>query len=223
MHLLPLAWDAGHVAHVRGLLDRFRPGQPGPELTGFEWHYWDRRLNSETRPVKLSTSPADAPDWVFSDDATRVIAVAPAKDFSLGNRPVDQLLKVWDTVTGKELLSHVLQRSAGRTHVGRGRFSADGSRLAVSWAVERALTRPNPDGTLTPYRQVRVLEVPSGKTLVEYAEPSGDADRWNLSPDGRRFAVVAKRTQGRVLVPGHQGVGRRDMEDVVFQERRRGR
>jgi eukaryotic-like serine/threonine-protein kinase len=193
MQSAPLAWEAGHIAHLRGLLDRHRTGAGDRNSIGFEWHYWDRKLNSEIRLVKLPSTPSEAPEWVFSEDATKVVSVVPAKAINIGGRPIDQFLKVWDAVTGKELMSHVLQQSAGRARLGRARFSADGSRLAVSWSADRGPTRPNPDGTLTPYRQVRVLEVPSGKTLVEYAEPSGDVDRWNLSADGRRFAVVAQR------------------------------
>jgi eukaryotic-like serine/threonine-protein kinase len=193
MQLMPIAWEAGNLKHVRALLDRYRAGQPGSDLAGFEWHYWDRQLNPELRSFRIPAASATASELVLSDDATRVIAILPAVPSEARNAPVDQFLKVWDAVTGKEIAAHPLVKAPGRPRLSHARFSRDGTKVAISWAGELRPAKPNPDGTFTPYRQVRVVDLTTGKTLVSYAPPNTDAECWNLSPDGRRFAVIVRR------------------------------
>jgi eukaryotic-like serine/threonine-protein kinase len=193
MQLMPLAWEAGNLNHVRGLLDRYRPGHPGSDLVGFEWHYWNRQLNPELGSFRIPAASATATELVLSDDATRVLAILPAVPSEARSAPVDQLLKVWDATTGKEIASHPLVKAPGRPRLSHARFSRDGTKVALSWAGEQRPAKQNSDGTFTPYRQVRVVDLTSGKTLVSYAPPNTDAECWNLSLDGRRFAVVAKR------------------------------
>jgi dipeptidyl aminopeptidase/acylaminoacyl peptidase len=190
---MPLAWEAGNLNHVRGLLDRYRPGLPGSDLVGFEWHYWNRQLNPELRSFRIPAASATATELVLSDDATRVLAILSAVPSEARSTPVDQLLKVWDAATGKEIASHALMKAPGRARLSRARFSRDGTKVAAAWAVEQRPAQANPDGTFTPYRQVRVVDLTTGKTLVRYAPPDTDAECWNLSPDGRRFAVIVKR------------------------------
>ena len=191
MQMVPTAWDAGNVPQARQLLAR----QPD-DLRGFEWRYWDRVVNAERQVLKLPVARTTNRRWVMTPDGSKVVAAVPAdaRTKAGGGPPSDQLLKGWAADTGKELFSLALQQASGPANVSRVRFSHDGTRAAVSWSTARTGV-PEVDEEFSPQRRVRVLDVSSGKALVDHQPPGEDVSQWTLSADGRRFAAVV-RTAG---------------------------
>ncbi len=53
MNLLQAAYTAGNLSEVGRLLDAQRPKSGEPDLRGFEWHYWNRKLNGHIRELRI--------------------------------------------------------------------------------------------------------------------------------------------------------------------------
>ena len=109
MLLATLDWEDASIGRLRGLLERHRGGTH----KGFEWHYWDRLLNSDL--LTLNGHTRDIRSVVYSPQGTR-----------LASASFDNTVKVWDAVTGQETLT-----IDGHTSpVWSVCFSRDGQRLA---------------------------------------------------------------------------------------------
>jgi serine/threonine protein kinase len=52
MNLLQAAYTAGNMSEVGRLLEAQRPKPGETDVRGFEWHYWNRKLNGHTREVR---------------------------------------------------------------------------------------------------------------------------------------------------------------------------
>ena len=69
MGLVQAAWEGGRVGEVLKLLDQEKADNP--DLCGFEWNYWKRQCNQETRTHHLRVP------WTsfgaFSADGTRIV------------------------------------------------------------------------------------------------------------------------------------------------------
>jgi WD40 repeat protein len=109
MLLATLDWDDASIGRLRGLLDRHRGGLHN----GFEWHYWDRLLNSEL--LTLHGHTRDIRSIAYSPEGTR-----------LASAGFDNTVKIWDPATGRETLT--IGGHAGP--VWSVCFSPDGLRLA---------------------------------------------------------------------------------------------
>jgi WD40 repeat protein len=170
LSLVAHAWEADDVARVRDLLGRQRPGPGQSDLRGFEWRYWNRLSHAELATVELGSQNHPS-HMTFSPDGTRFAAVIrtplPDKPFSFRWE-----VRVWDTATGKKLLT--LEGAHGG---GKLTFGPDGKRLAELH-----------DGG------VKVWEAGTGKTLLVFRPPS-PLTGVVLSPDGRRVAGAGKRNQ----------------------------
>jgi WD40 repeat protein len=92
MNLASRAWEDNIVARARELLEEVPKSAAGRDLRGFEWYYLARVCHSEVRTLDGHTWPVLC--VAFSPDGRR-----------LASRSVDRTVKIWDSLTGKELLS----------------------------------------------------------------------------------------------------------------------
>ena len=202
--MIPTAWEAGNVDQVRQLLDRH-----ADEYHGFEWRYWDRQINGERRNLVIRSHEANTflpTDFALNESGTRValrtlrrghvgfVPGVPPKDLAPGTRrpPAnDSLLKVFDTSSGAELLSHLLPPSGAGSHL---LLSRDGSRVALALGGKGNVFMPI-DGSIS---QVRVVDVATGRVLVDHREEKDVILGFAFSPDGRRFLATVAEVRPRM-------------------------
>jgi eukaryotic-like serine/threonine-protein kinase len=219
MALAQRAWEAGDVARVAELLARQRPGPGEPDLRGFEWHYWNRRLRGERYTLGLegggdgiSQAAVMHPDGRWLADVTEPEAGPP-------------VVRTWDLTTGRRA-RELRWPGQGPPVVGSLAVSADGKRLAraarpglllaaadapaqgrlVVWDVtsgKELLSLPgagfavalDADGarvaSTVPGPGGAAVKVWDVETGRELASWPGLASHLALSPDGRRLAGVA--------------------------------
>ena len=107
MNLVSVAWDHDQPERASALLERHRPKPGARDLRGFEWHYWQRRLHTETRTVQLEG---------FGDRFLEQLEFSQPQLSASGRRCAHAALKpggavdlkVWDTLTGKVILSQIV-------------------------------------------------------------------------------------------------------------------
>jgi len=81
-------WEVANIGRIRSLLERYKGHD---DLTGFEWGFWNRRINSELLTLKGHSGIVT--DVVLSEDG-RLIVSGAAK-----------AARVWNTETGAELFT----------------------------------------------------------------------------------------------------------------------
>lgn len=141
------------VSGVEALLDRC----PSDQL-GWEWHYLQRLCHRDL--LRLSGPRGDCYAMAYHPTG-RYLATSAG----------DQTVRIWDTVTGKQI--HAL--SGHSAAICSLAFSPDGNQLAsASW-----------DQT------VRLWEVRSGKHLGTFRGHRGKVWSVGVSPDGRRLASAS--------------------------------
>jgi WD40 repeat protein len=123
------------------------------DVRHWEWHYLERLCHSELLTLRGHAGPVNG--VVFSPDGKRL---ASAGD--------DGAVKVWDAVTGQELLT-----LRGRHGVA---FSPDGRRLALADATA-----------------VRVCDATTGEEVLTLRGHTGRVFTVEYSPDGKRLASVS--------------------------------
>jgi WD40 repeat protein/serine/threonine protein kinase len=157
MNLAQTHWENANVSRVEELLDLYQRVEPGQEdLRGWEWYYQERLCQAYLRNLRGHNAPIVG--VAFSPDRTRLTTGSD-----------DQMVKVWDVATGRELST--FQGSSNRAR--RMAVSPDGTRVAIS-----------EDNT------VKLWDVASGKELRTFR---GDNRAWQVfslafSPDGTRLA-----------------------------------
>lgn len=226
MTLAQQAWERGHAARVRTLLDRDAP-RPGQEdLRGFEWRYFHGLSNRERA------------SWLTGKHAVSAVAYSPKGDV-LATGSYDRSVRLWDPQTGKEL------RLLGNH---RGPVTAlawlpDGASIITGgldqavkvWNVadsKELATLPQPD----PVRCLAVsadhIAVGLESGLVRLLDPRTrqEVDRFSgvgpvggvaLAPDGKALAAgIGKQVRvwplandtDPVYLDGHQG----DIRSLAF-------
>jgi WD40 repeat protein/tRNA A-37 threonylcarbamoyl transferase component Bud32 len=174
MNLAQHAWESGSIGRVEELLEQHRPKPGETDLRGFEWRYLYRLCHAELLTLEglSSTSPADR-KVAFSPDGKR-LAVASN----------DNTVKVWDTQTGRELLS--LRGPTGA--VDSVAFGPDGKRLASGGPMKDYVTG-----------EVKVWDAQTGQELLALK-----SDHWLVaySPDGTRLATGSSGHAERKGSPG---------------------
>ena len=108
------AWESGHVANTRALLEKYRPAGPNaPDLRGFEWYYLSRLI----RPYEANLMTTQGP-------LTGGTAIPKSDQWALCNR---QSVLFWDPATG----SLASWRPPVSDRLGRVAISPEGDTLAV--------------------------------------------------------------------------------------------
>ncbi|HUY35213.1 MAG TPA: protein kinase [Pirellulales bacterium] len=160
MGLAKRYWEEDNVGRARELLEDVPKEAAGRELRGFEWYYLHRLCHSEALTLKQVNS-GNYKNWAWSPDGRRVAT------------GYDNAVKIWDSVTGKELFSLIHSRNGNvfKRSVRSVEFSPDGRRLA-SWASDET---------------VKIWDSATGKELLSL---KGAGEVWSMafSPDGKRLA-----------------------------------
>jgi WD40 repeat protein/serine/threonine protein kinase len=150
IQLAQRAWQENNVVRARELLAELPTEAAGRKLRGFEWHYLDRLCHSEALTLKGHRG------WVrsvaFNPDGQRVASAS-----------ADGTIKIWESATGKELLS------MDDGVVFSVAFSPDGQRLASGSGSD-----------------TKIWDSATGKVLLDLGE--GTATCVTFSPDGKRLA-----------------------------------
>ncbi len=159
MKLASLDWESGQTLLMLLRLGQFEPKPGGEDLRGFEWYYLQQQSQLDFRSFEGHKNSVYR--VAFSPDGRRLASASQ-----------DQTVKVWDTATGKEILT-----LRGHTDGVHGvAFSPDGRRLASG----------GDDGT------VRVWDAATGRETLTLRADTGGPMKGVLSvafsPDGRRLA-----------------------------------
>ena len=176
MNLAQQEWDNNNVGHLQELLEETRNS---PDRN-FEWDYWNRLCHPE---LLTFTGHKDFVISVaFSPDGRRVLTGC-----------VDGTVKVWDAVTGKELLT----LNDGITSAA---FSPDGKSILTS---DR-------------YSTVSVWDAVTGKELRTFRRFGFGIFQVAFSPDGRRILTGnvdgtariwdAETGKADLTISGHSGI-----------------
>jgi WD40 repeat protein len=140
------AWKADNVQGLLALLERHRPRPGGEDLRGFEWYYLWRLCHGERCSWQGHTKPGGTP----------LVENAPILAFSpdgktLASASLDNVLKLWDRATGKQLRAVPLLDP-----IASFGFTSDGKELRV--VVARKGTSKAGKAMMQ-----RVLDVAAGK------------------------------------------------------------
>jgi hypothetical protein len=122
MNLIQRYWEGNHYELLKqALVEQLPANQSGIDRRGFEWFYWQRKI--EPKHVTLKGHTRGVTSLAFSPDGQRLASAGP-----------EGTLKVWDAATGQETLT--LKGHTG--DVASVAFSPDGARIASA----------GPEGTL---------------------------------------------------------------------------
>lgn len=193
MNLVSVAWAGRQPQQALDILERHKP-QPGEtDLRGFEWHYWQRRLNTDTKRVQLegfgdryynrrdfstNTMP------ILGPDGTRCAHAA-----FLADGDID--VRVWNTSTGKVTASQKIAALAKDWKAANPivlAFSPDAKYLVM-------LRIGASNSSLTNYASVwTMLDLEAGKSY-----PFQNALLLRFHPDGKHFIAWSDSPRALVL------------------------
>jgi WD40 repeat protein len=158
MNVVQQAWETWNPRLFVEDLEAQRPGnQRGVDRRGFEWYYWRRKLASGHGTLKAES--AGVLSVAFSPDGSRIAAAC-------GRGTV----KVWDVVTGREVLTF----KPHAVPISQVVFSPDGSRIATV----------SEDGT------AKVCDAAAGRPQRTLKGRAGALNSLAFSPDGLRIATT---------------------------------
>ncbi len=191
MGLVQAAWEGGRVAEVVKLLNQEKADNP--DLCRFEWNYWKRQCNQETRTLSIP----ELGFWKsFSADGTRLLSHSPRVPVSPdGTRVVYRVIDwtVWDTTSGKKVASLVFPEGDAEHPC----LSPDGSLLAI------CLQTPDDKATGAHEYLLTCVEVSTGRRLAALRHLENSPGSLSFSSDGRKLAgVITPHGAGGRPAPG---------------------
>jgi hypothetical protein len=215
------AWEDGHLARARELLERQRPREDEEDLRGFEWRYlW--RLCQDGSLHTFSGHPGSLWTVRFTPDGTMLASTGS-----------DGSVRFWDVATRRPILSlegfedgvtslaftpdgAILAMASrnGRIHL----WDVAARRQVASWQhAARGITiAVTPDGKLLASGgdsgPIKLRDIPSGRER-DSLPGSGGCRPGAISPDGRTLAASKNDTMVRLwdlatrqeiaVLPGH--------------------
>jgi WD40 repeat protein/serine/threonine protein kinase len=153
------AWDENDVVRARELLEEVPKEASGKDLRGFEWYYLFRLCHSEA--VTLASEGVRS--LTFSPDGQRLAA---GHGLPVADGGPCGSVKIWDSATGKVLVSH----------------KVDGFVMAFSPDLQRLASD---DGSKT----MKIWDSATGKELFALSHDGGAISCMAFSPEGRRLAA----------------------------------
>jgi WD40 repeat protein len=183
------AWQEGQIVPMTALLEELRPDQPGQEdLRGFEWHYlWSLRDGSQ---FTIQADTAHTFGVAFSPDGKRLVSYG-----------YDEVLKVWDSITRKQLLQ--IRKTPEGIH--KVVYSPDGRSLIT--VVQNQDPMPTNDHLV-------IWDAHSGKAIRTF-------NRFKNEPYA--ISVLAVSPDGRFVATGSWDSGSLRYGDLILWEVQNGR
>jgi len=199
LSLAQQAWERGHAARVRALLEREVPALGQEDLRGFEWHYFWQLSHRELQ------------SWIAHRHAISSLAFSPdGKLLVTGSH--DRTIKFWDPATGA--LQKTLSRHRGA--VTAIAFSPDGQLVASAsqdqtirlWDVASGEERGTLRGHTGP---VHAVAFGSDGKLLASAGEDGSVRLWQVATQKERTVLtghagpvwaVAFAPRGQTLASG---------------------
>jgi WD40 repeat protein/tRNA A-37 threonylcarbamoyl transferase component Bud32 len=183
MHRVRFELEHNNIRRARELLDLYRhPKTPGKDLRGWEWYYLDRTSQGEL--------------YTLEGHKGRVVGVAFSPDGSLlasaGGEP-DPTIKLWDTVTGKEVRS----LTGIKPPVSMVAFSPDGRLLACRWGLGTGAAVTLWDATTG--KEIRTLKPEGATALGLKPGPTSAFGPVAFSPDWKALAVAVSEGPKRSI------------------------
>ncbi len=207
LNLVQRAWDSGGATRMQLLLEAARPKPGEPDLRGFEWHYWRRKLHGERTVRKLPGFGWNSIDsCAFSPDGALIGSVETAPDNG-------STLQVYETAAGQLRRRIALPIAADYLNIQGLTFSSDGARVTITYAQ---MSPANYNQTVV---QTHVWDI-DGRELFHHeatfrgaieGQDRASPDPFELqdsaadsllafSPDGSRLATAASRGSDYAVV-----------------------
>ena len=180
MNLVQAAWQDANLDRVDELVERHQPQQQGPDMRGFEWHYWNRLRQTELMTIAAHKGHVFTLAW--SPDGKHLASFGSEDAGKLDKLPVKGELLLWDARTGA-LVRKMREPPRLPRYSGIVSFNAAGTQLLA----------PTGDGT------ARVWDVATGQVLFTFAEKESDCWETAFTPDGKQIAALFE-TNGKCFL-----------------------